>query len=200
MLKLLRGSKLAVLLLAPIGALCLATAAAGQSQTPNPKVVLQTSLGAIQLELFSAKAPLTVKNFLQYVDARFYDNTIFHRVIPGFMIQGGGFTAGMKQKQTRPPVKNEAGNGLSNKRGTIAMARTQVVDSATSQFFINVVDNGFLDHCDESVNGYGYCVFGRVIAGMDVVDKIAKVATHTVGMFGDVPVRDVVILSARRVK
>ena len=115
------------------------------------------------------------------------------------MIQGGGFAVGLKQKQTLPAIKNEAGNGLTNLRGTIAMARTQVIDSATSQFFINVVDNRALDHRSKTIEGYGYCVFGRVTAGMDVVDKIAKVSTHTVGMYGDVPVKDVVILSARRV-
>ncbi len=166
----------------------------------NPQVLLETSLGKIQLELFADKAPITVKNFLQYVDTNFYANTLFHRVIPDFMIQGGGFTKGMKQKRTSAPIKNEAENGLSNDRGTIAMARTPEIDSATSQFFINVKNNLFLNQRDTTVNGYGYCVFGRVIKGMDVVDKIVAVSTGTVGPFQDVPVQDVVIISAKRVK
>lgn len=174
----------------------LGTAAAAGAK--EPRVVMDTTMGRITLELFPAKAPITVKNFLRYVDAGFYSGTLFHRVIPDFMIQGGGFAKGLKEKPTYAPIRNEAGNGLRNKRGTIAMARTQVVDSATSQFFINVVDNSFLDHRDDSVQGYGYCVFGRVAAGMDVVDKIQHVPTHTVGYFQDVPIRDVVILSVKR--
>jgi len=152
------------------------------------------------LELLPDKAPLTVRNFLRYVDAKFYDGTIFHRVMGGFMIQGGGFTRGLKEKATLAPIRNEAGNGLANKRGTIAMARTQVVDSATAQFFINVVDNPLLDHRDNTVDGYGYCVFGRVIEGLATVDKIKNVPTRTVGMFENVPVSEVAIVSARRVK
>ncbi len=157
------------------------------------EVLIKTSMGDILVELYPDKAPITVKNFLDYVNDGFYDNTIFHRVIDGFMIQGGGFEPGMVQKPTKAPIKNEANNGLSNLRGTIAMARTQVIDSATSQFFINLKDNTFLDHKDDSMQGYGYCVFGKVIKGMDVVDKIAKVQTHSVGYYQDVPVKDVVI-------
>ncbi len=167
----------------------------------HPRVLLDTSMGQIVIELDAAKAPRTVANFLQYVRSGFYDGTIFHRVIPGFMIQGGGFTADMQQKKTRGPIVNEAGNGLKNLRGTIAMARTNRVDSATSQFFINVVDNGFLDHRDNSARGFGYCVFGHVVKGMDVVDAIAKVATGTVrgagGMpFANVPKTPVIIKKA----
>jgi len=143
----------------------------------NPVVVLSTTLGDIKIELYPDKAPVTVENFLGYVKSKFYDGTIFHRVIPNFMIQGGGFDAEMKQKKTGPQIKNEAGNGLKNARGTISMARTSVVDSATSQFFINVKDNTPLDHRDETPRGYGYAVFGSVIEGMDVVDKIVSVST-----------------------
>ena len=164
------------------------------------EVLIKTSMGDILVKLYPDKAPITVKNFLNYVDDGFYDNTIFHRVIDGFMIQGGGFEPGMIQKPTKAPIKNEANNGLSNLRGTIAMARTQVIDSATSQFFINLKDNTFLDHKDDSVQGYGYCVFGKVIKGMDVVDKIAKVQTHSVGYYQDVPVKDVVIEKIEVVK
>lgn len=170
------------------------------AKTKNPQVIMKTSMGAVRLELFPDKAPLTVKNFLKYVDAKFYDGTIFHRVIADFMIQGGGFAKGMKEKKTNPPVKNEAGNGLSNRRGTVAMARTQVVDSATAQFFLNVVDNLFLDHQGKTPDRFGYCVFGKVVAGMDVVDKIRGVSTRTVGYFENVPVKDVTIVSLRRVK
>jgi peptidyl-prolyl cis-trans isomerase A (cyclophilin A) len=164
----------------------------------NPQVILETSLGSITLELDPQQAPITVANFLGYVDSGFYDGTIFHRVIPGFMIQGGGFDEAMDEKKTGPSIKNEAGNGLSNRRGTIAMARTSVVDSATSQFFINSVDNFFLDHRNESTDGYGYCVFGHVIEGLEVVDRIAKVPTGNLGYFQDVPQEPVIILSARR--
>ena len=161
-------------------------------------VVMETSKGTIRLELDAEKAPVTVANFLRYVDEKFYDGTVFHRVIDGFMIQGGGFRPDMTQKPTHGPVKNEAGNGLRNLRGTVAMARTSAVDSATSQFFINLADNAFLDHKDNTPNGYGYAVFGKVVAGMDVVDAIAKVATHAMGPFKDVPVEPVVIKSVRR--
>jgi cyclophilin family peptidyl-prolyl cis-trans isomerase len=172
------------------------TVAEGQ----NPRVVLETSLGNITLELDLAKAPVTVKNFLAYTDAGFYDGTIFHRVIPGFMIQGGGMTPGLQEKPNHDPIKNEAANGLSNLRGTIAMARTQVIDSATSQFFINVKDNLFLNHRDNSSNGFGYCVFGKVTAGMEVADKIVAVATKTSGYHENVPVEDVVIIKAHQEK
>lgn len=165
----------------------------------NPQVILETSLGSIVLELYHDQAPLSVANFLNYIDSGFYDGTIFHRVIPGFMIQGGGFTEDMNQKNTDAPIKNEAGNGLSNLRGAIAMARTSVVDSATSQFFINTVDNFFLDHKDESPEGYGYCVFGKVIEGLEIVDLIRNVPTGTVGYFQDVPKEPATIISARKV-
>jgi len=153
-------------------------------------------MGLIKIELWPGKAPETVKNFLQYVDEGFYDGTIFHRVIGTFMIQGGGFTVDMKQKPTRAPVKNEASAELKNDRGTIAMARTMAVDSATGQFFINVVDNVSLNHRDSSSAGFGYAVFGKVIDGMDVVDKIKGVATSN----QDVPVKPVVIESVKREK
>ena len=164
----------------------------------NPKVALETSKGKIVLELQPDKAPVTVENFLRYVDDGFYAGTIFHRVIKGFMLQGGGFTAEMKQKAPRPSIKNEAGNGLANKRGTIAMARTMVVDSATAQFFINSVDNEFLNHRDESAKGFGYAVFGQVVEGMDVVDAISSVKTGMSRGFRDVPVEPVVIEKAVR--
>ncbi len=160
-------------------------------------VILQTSKGDITVELYAKQAPESVKNFLQYVDDKHYDGTIFHRVINGFMIQGGGFTPDMTQKPTRGAIKNEAGNGLKNERGTLAMARTSDPDSATSQFFINVVDNGFLNR-SEAQDGVGYCVFARVTKGMDVVDAIRGVATGRRGYMGDVPVEPVVILSAKR--
>lgn len=156
-------------------------------------VKLHTNHGAITLELDSEKAPETVKNFLDYVTAGHYDNTIFHRVIKGFMIQGGGFEPGMKQKATREPIKNEADNGLKNVTGTIAMARTQAPHSATAQFFINVTDNDFLDFRSPDIQGWGYCVFGRVIDGMDVVNTIRSVRTGSSGFHQDVPVEDVVI-------
>ena len=162
-----------------------------------PHVVMKTSLGEVTIELYPDKAPLSVKNFLDYVDAKFYDGTTFHRVIPTFMIQGGGFTTDMQQKPTRAPIKNEAGNGLKNAAGTLAMARTGVVDSATSQFFISTVDNAFLDHRDETGPGFGYAVFGKVVNGMDVVKKIAAVPTTNKPPFQNVPVTPVVIESIR---
>lgn len=158
-------------------------------------VVFATSMGDITIELNPDKAPITVENFLEYVDAHFYDGTIFHRVIPGFMIQGGGLTPEMKQKQNRPPIENEADNGLKNERGTVSMARTQDVNSATSQFFINLADNTFLNH---GVRGFGYAVFGKVTEGMDIVDKIAQAPTGNIGMHRDVPVEPVIIKSAYR--
>jgi peptidyl-prolyl cis-trans isomerase B (cyclophilin B) len=156
-------------------------------------VRLHTTLGTITLELDAAKAPETVKNFLAYVESGHYDNTIFHRVINGFMIQGGGFEPGMKQKPTREPIKNEADNGLKNLTGTIAMARTQAPHSATAQFFINVADNDFLNFRSADAQGWGYCVFGRVTEGMEIVDKIRAVKTASSGFHQDVPVEDVVI-------
>lgn len=159
------------------------------------KAKIDTDLGCIELELDEKKAPATVKNFVDYAKSGHYNGTIFHRVIDGFMIQGGGFTADMDQKPTKEPIRNEAMNGLKNVRGTIAMARTMVVDSATSQFFINLVDNGFLDFRNPTPQGFGYAVFGKVTKGMDVVDKIAKVETGNHGMHQDVPVRTVSIKS-----
>jgi cyclophilin family peptidyl-prolyl cis-trans isomerase len=161
------------------------------AQSKNPVVVIATSLGDISVELDPGKAPLSVENFLVYVKAGHYDGTIFHRVIKGFMIQGGGMTQDMREKPTRPPIKNEAANGLKNERGTVAMARTAEVDSATSQFFINTgTKNAFLDH---KVRDFGYAVFGKVVAGMDVVDKIEGVKTAA----GDVPAEPVIIKSVR---
>ena len=162
----------------------------------NPTVLLETTSGDILIELFTDKAPKTVANFLQYVDEGFYTNTIFHRVIPGFMIQGGGLGARMDEKSTREPVTNEADNGLKNERGTIAMARTQAPHSATAQFFINVADNAFLDHTAPTPQGWGYAVFGRVVGGTDVVDRIAAVPTGRRGFHDDVPRQDVVIEKA----
>lgn len=154
---------------------------------------MQTTKGVIDIELDAEKAPVTVENFLTYVKDGFYDGTIFHRVIDGFMVQGGGLEPGMKEKQTREPIKNEADNGLANDRGTIAMARTNDPHSATAQFFINVSDNTFLNFRSQSVDGWGYCVFGKVVEGMDVVDAIKGVATTTKGFHQDVPAEDVVI-------
>lgn len=166
----------------------------------NPKVLLDTSKGEIVLELYPDKAPDTVKNFLNYVDAKFFNDTIFHRVIPKFMIQGGGFTDDMKQKPTQAPVKNEADTGVKNDRGTIAMARTNDPHSATGQFFINTVDNDFLNHKNKTPQGWGYAAFGKVIKGMDSVDAISAVKTTTRGSYQDVPAEPVVIKSARRLE
>ena len=163
---------------------------------PLPKVKIETSMGDIVVELNPAKAPKTVSNFLYYVKSGFYNNTIFHRVINGFMIQGGGFKPGMDEVDTREPIKNEANNGLSNEKYTIAMARTNDPHSASAQFFINVADNKFLDFKSETMQGWGYAVFGKVVAGQDVVDKIAKVRTGRVGWYDDVPTEDVVIEKA----
>lgn len=169
------------------------------AKTPddNPTVVMSTNLGDIRIELDAGKAPVTTDNFLAYVNDGFYDGLIFHRVIAGFMIQGGGFDPQMKQKSTKAPIKNEAGNGLLNATGTIAMARTNIVDSATAQFFINVKDNDFLNHKNNSPDGFGYAVFGRVVDGMDVVQKIEKVKTGNRGLHQDVPAEPVVIRSVR---
>ncbi len=162
-------------------------------------VSMKTNKGDIILELYPDKAPATVANFLRYVDEGFYDGTLFHRVISGFMIQGGGYTPELERKQTHAPVPNEADNGLRNERGTIAMARTSDPNSATAQFFINLVDNDFLDFRDKSFRGWGYAVFGKVTSGMDVVDKIADVHTTTKHGMRNVPERDVVIESVRRI-
>ena len=166
----------------------------------NPKVTMETSLGKITLELYPEKAPVTVANFLSYVDEGFYNGTIFHRVIRGFMIQGGGFTESMQEKPTRAPITNEADNGLKNERGTIAMARTPDPNSATAQFFINAKGNTFLNFKNKSPEGYGYCVFGKVTKGLDVVDTIEKTPTTTKGFYQDVPAKPVVIKKAYRVK
>jgi cyclophilin family peptidyl-prolyl cis-trans isomerase len=162
----------------------------------NPQVTLDTSMGAITIELYADKAPVTVKNFLDYVAAGHYDNTIFHRVIPNFMVQGGGFESGMRQKRTRPSIINESSNGLKNERGTLAMARTSDPDSASSQFFINTVNNDFLNKASAR-DGVGYCVFAKVIVGMDVVDKIVAVPTADKSGHQNVPKTDVVIRSAK---
>ena len=159
-------------------------------------IKLHTNHGVISVELETEKAPKSAANFLEYVNARHYDNTVFHRVIPGFMIQGGGFEPGMKQKPCREPIENEANNGLKNLRGTLAMARTSDPHSATAQFFINVVDNDFLDFKSPSGNGWGYCVFGKVVDGLDVVDAIRAVKTGRSGFHQDVPAEDVIITKA----
>lgn len=159
-------------------------------------ISLHTNYGVIKLNLFADKAPATVENFISYVKDGFYDNTIFHRVINGFMIQGGGFTADMEQKDTKGQIKNEANNKVQNKKGTIAMARTNDPNSATCQFFINVADNDFLNFSSETGSGWGYCVFGEVVEGMDVIDEIKKVATGRSGMHADVPVKPVIVEKA----
>ena len=183
------------------------TVAAAAEPAPAPEqaketdmVLIKTTLGDIKVKLAADKAPLTVANFLAYVDAKHYDGTIFHRVIDGFMIQGGGFDANMRQKPTQAPIKSEAANGLRNKRGTLAMARTMVVDSATSQFFINVKDNGFLDFRSPDPQGFGYCVFGEVVEGLDVVDQIKGVRTGVKAGMSDVPLETVAIVSVTRVQ
>jgi peptidyl-prolyl cis-trans isomerase B (cyclophilin B) len=173
----------------------LAGLAIAQTPAAATKVLMKTSKGDITIELNAAKAPGTVKNFLSYVKDKYFDGTIFHRVIANFMIQGGGMTAEMSEKLSKPSIKNEAGNGLKNARGTIAMARTPEVDSATCQFFINLKDNSSLDHKGDTPDGFGYCVFGKVVAGMDVVDAIAKVKTGTKRDHQDVPLEPVTIIS-----
>jgi peptidyl-prolyl cis-trans isomerase B (cyclophilin B) len=175
------------------GSAAMADKAAGGGK--NPVVVISTSMGDIEVELYADKAPESVKNFLGYVESGQYDGTIFHRVIKDFMIQGGGFTPDMNQKPTKAPIKNEADNGLKNTVGTLAMARTSVPDSATSQFFINTKDNAFLDHKGKTQQGWGYAVFGKVIGGLDVVRKIEAVSTTNKGMHQDVPAEPVVIKS-----
>jgi peptidyl-prolyl cis-trans isomerase B (cyclophilin B) len=176
--------------------LMLAVGLVKADQGDSPRVVLETSKGKIVIALDAGKAPLTVENFRGYVESGFYEGTIFHRVIDGFMIQGGGFTADMNQKATRETIQNEADNGLKNTRGTVAMARRPDPHSATAQFFINTVDNAFLDHKSKSSQGWGYAVFGEVVEGMDVVDAIAKVKTGRQGAMGDVPSEAVVIEKA----
>jgi cyclophilin family peptidyl-prolyl cis-trans isomerase len=171
--------------------------AAMEEKKVNPSVIIETSLGNITVELNQEKAPKTVANFLEYVKTGYFKGTIFHRVIKGFMIQGGGLSADMKNKPAQSPIENEATNGLKNARGTIAMARTAEIHSATSQFFINTVDNSFLDHRSKSPDKFGYCVFGKVTSGMDVVDKIEAAQTETKGMYQNVPTKPVLITDAR---
>jgi len=185
----------AVLVLAAVG---VGSADAAQTATPkaNPRVTLETSKGNIVLELYPDKAPKSVENFLQYVRSGFYDGVIFHRVIPGFMIQGGGFNADMTQKPTKGAIQNEADNGLHNDRGTVAMARTGDPHSASAQWFINVADNHSLDHKGKTQQGWGYAVFGKVVEGMGAVDAIVAVKTTTKGPYGDVPVEPIVIKKA----
>lgn len=168
------------------------------SSNGNPLITLETSKGIILIELYPEKAPVTVKNFLSYVDSGFYDGTLFHRVIPNFMIQGGGFNSDMQRKSTKAPIPNEADNGLKNDRGNIAMARTQDPHSATAQFFINIIDNDFLNHKSKSGQAWGYAVFGKVVKGMDVVDAISKLKTTKSGMMRDVPIEPVLIVKAKR--
>jgi len=170
---------------------------ANAAKEGNPMVLVKTNMGNFTIELYADKAPITVKNFLSYVDHKFYAGTIFHRIISTFMIQGGGFTPDMVQKETSAPIKNEADNGLKNLKYTIAMARTNIVDSATCQFFINVQDNPALDYRDKA--NYGYCVFGKVIEGMNVIDEIKMVKTTEKGSYKDVPVKPVIIKSITRV-
>ena len=170
------------------------------SEEKNPQVLMETSKGNITIELFKEKAPISVRNFLSYVKEGFYDGLIFHRVIANFMVQGGGMDENMQQKKTKFAIENEAGNGLKNTRGTLAMARTAVVDSATSQFFINVVDNAFLDYRGKTPDMFGYAVFGQVVDGMEVVDAIRQVKTGTKAGHGDVPVEPVFIKSAKVVE
>jgi peptidyl-prolyl cis-trans isomerase A (cyclophilin A) len=188
----------AILSLFVYGGATLSAGAATASK--QPVVLMETSMGNVKIQLDPQKAPISVRNFLDYVKGGFYSGTVFHRVIPGFMIQGGGFTADLHEKPTKAPIRNEAGNGLNNDRGTIAMARTMVVDSATAQFYINVVDNFPLNHRDNSMQGYGYAVFGKVIEGMEVVDRIAGVKRGFRMGMADVPETPVVIKAMKVLK
>jgi len=190
-----RGKSMKNLLVITISLLLSASAFAA-----NPKIIIKTNMGEIEAELYEDKAPVTVKNFLSYVKKGHYKETIFHRVINNFMIQGGGFDKDLKEKSTGSPIKNEAANGLKNEVGTLAMARTSEVDSATAQFFINIADNSFLDHRDTSTSGFGYAVFGKVTSGMPVVNKIKAVKTGNRGPLEDVPLEAVVILDITKKK
>jgi peptidyl-prolyl cis-trans isomerase B (cyclophilin B) len=197
----LRGDEMKIKLIVVLAAfVTLVTAGVSMAADGNPKVEMETSKGKMVIELFPEKAPETVKNFLNYVDAKFYDGTIFHRVIPNFMIQGGGFTSDMKKKSAGTPIKNEADNGLKNERGTIAMARTGDPHSATAQFFINSVNNDFLNHKSKTQQGWGYVVFGKVIKGMEVIDAISSAKTVTRGGYRDIPAETIEIRSARVLK
>ena len=180
------------------GLLMAASSPTSAQDNAAPRVTFETSQGSFTIELYPDKAPQSVENFLEYVDAGFYDDTIFHRVIPNFMVQGGGFTADMQKKPTRAPIQNEADNGLKNDRGTLAMARTGDPHSATAQFFVNVVDNAFLNHTSKDPRGWGYAVFGRVVEGMETVDAIVAVPTGRVGRMSDVPRETVSITKASR--
>lgn len=190
-----RGICLSLFSLLLVGQVSANEPATESGASQNPVVVIKTSKGTIEAELFAEKAPISVQNFLAYTKDGFYDGTIFHRVIPSFMIQGGGFTADMQKKKTLPPIVNEATNGLKNEPGTLAMARTNIVDSATSQFFINTKNNTFLNHKNNKPSGYGYAVFGKVTKGMDVVQSIEDVVTGTRDGMRDVPVTPVIIES-----
>ena len=183
----------AILTVAIILAASIPASSEEKAREAYPHVYVKTNLGGFTIELYPDKAPITVANFLNYVEKGYYSGTIFHRVIKGFMIQGGGFTTDMTQKETAPPIKNEAYNGLKNKKYTLAMARTNVVDSGTSQFFVNTIDNTGLDHKDKTQERFGYCVFAKVIEGSEVIDKIEMVQTTTKGAYGDVPVKPVII-------
>lgn len=186
--------------LSPIVVLLILLGIAPFASAENPKVLIQTSKGSISVELFPDQAPKSVENFLDYVDDGFYDGTVFHRVIPGFMIQGGGYTRDLVKKPTGAPIANEADNGLKNERGTLAMARTGVPHSATAQFFINLTGNAFLDHRSKDASGWGYAVFGKVTDGMEVVDEIAQVPTGAAGPFRkDAPKETIVIEEITRV-
>ena len=190
----MRRFALALALLAVVATVyAIPTGAEEMKNSKDPVVVISTSMGDMEVELYKNEAPITVQNFMWYVKNGFYDGLIFHRVIDNFMIQGGGFTPAMKKKEGNDPIENEATNGLSNEKYTIAMARTNAVHSATAQFFINNKDNGFLDHKNTTQQGFGYCVFGKVIEGQEVVDKISKVKTATNNGMQDVPVETVVI-------
>jgi peptidyl-prolyl cis-trans isomerase A (cyclophilin A) len=193
-----------VLISLTLALLCASTVLAKDDVTPvkNPAVEIETTLGNITVELFPKEAPISVKNFLEYANSGYFNGTIFHRIIPGFMIQGGGLTADLQPKPgAKPPIKNEAGNGLKNDRGTLAMARTGMVDSATAQFFINVANNDFLNHHDDSMSGYGYAVFGKVIKGMDVVDRIVMTPQERKNsVFENVPKTPVVIKAVKALK
>ena len=190
----------ALLTMAVILAATIPASSEEKASESYPHVYVKTNVGGFTIELYPDKAPVTVANFLNYVEKGYYSDTIFHRVIKGFMIQGGGFTVDMSQKDTAPSIKNEADNGLKNKKYTLAMARTDVVDSATSQFFVNVKDNSNLDHRDDTYFGFGYCVFGRVIEGMEVVDAISEVETTEIGTSLYIPVEPVFIIRAFRKK